>query len=212
MEIGSKLRQARLSKELTQEQVGESIGVSRQTISNWETGKSLPDVVSVIKLSDLYGISLDELLKGDQNMLRYIDDSTNLVKSRHHLMKLVELSCYLLIWVVCIAAFWLGAGNAGAMGYSLVVFYGVLPLTTFFVSLLIGLDSGWSQMKWLMLFFFGGMFLLAPYFTFSLANSLTFGQFHFPDFSVFLPGAVISSLGMGIGSLVRWSYRRRHPL
>ena len=35
MEIGSKLRQARLSKELTQEQVGESIGVSRQTISNW---------------------------------------------------------------------------------------------------------------------------------------------------------------------------------
>ncbi len=35
--------------------------VSRQTISNWENGKSLPDIVSILNLSDLYQISLDEL-------------------------------------------------------------------------------------------------------------------------------------------------------
>ena len=77
MEIGSKLRQARQRTGMTQEQVAREIHVSRQTISNWETGKSLPDVLSVIALSDLYLVSLDELLKGDANMLHHIEESTN---------------------------------------------------------------------------------------------------------------------------------------
>lgn len=68
MEINKKLKDARLNSGLTQEQVAEKIMVSRQTISNWETGKSLPDIVSIINMSDLYQISLDELLKGDQKM------------------------------------------------------------------------------------------------------------------------------------------------
>ena len=41
MEIGSKLKDARIKIEMTQEQVAEALGVSRQTISNWETGDSL---------------------------------------------------------------------------------------------------------------------------------------------------------------------------
>ena len=87
MEIGSKLRQARQRTGMTQEQVAREIHVSRQTISNWETGKSLPDVLSVIALSDLYLVSLDELLKGDANMLHHIEESTNAVKSRQRLGK-----------------------------------------------------------------------------------------------------------------------------
>ena len=59
MEIGSKLRQARQRTGMTQEQVAREIHVSRQTISNWETGKSLPDVLSVIALSDLYLMSTE---------------------------------------------------------------------------------------------------------------------------------------------------------
>lgn len=68
MEINEKLKKARSTAMLTQEQIAEKLMVSRQTISNWENGKSLPDIVSVMKLSDLYQISLDELLKGDQKM------------------------------------------------------------------------------------------------------------------------------------------------
>lgn len=68
MEINEKLKKARNTAQLTQEQVAENLMVSRQTISNWENGKSLPDIVNVMKLSDLYQISLDELLKGDQKM------------------------------------------------------------------------------------------------------------------------------------------------
>ena len=61
MEIEKKLKEARTNVGLTQEQVAEKIMVSRQTISNWENGKSLPDIVSILNLSDLYQISLDEL-------------------------------------------------------------------------------------------------------------------------------------------------------
>lgn len=63
MEIGAKLKEARTKEGLTQEEVAEAIQVSRQTISNWENEKSYPDIVSVIKLSDLYNISLDKLLQ-----------------------------------------------------------------------------------------------------------------------------------------------------
>ena len=61
MEIGEKLKAARVTAQLTQEQVAEKIMVSRQTVSNWENGKSLPDIISVMNLSDLYGVTLDEL-------------------------------------------------------------------------------------------------------------------------------------------------------
>lgn len=53
MEIGSKLKNARNENGLTQEQAAELLGVSRQTISNWENNKSYPDIISVIKMSDL---------------------------------------------------------------------------------------------------------------------------------------------------------------
>ena len=44
---------------------------SRQTISNWENEKSYPDIISVIKMSDCYEVSLDYLLKGEQTMKTY---------------------------------------------------------------------------------------------------------------------------------------------
>lgn len=62
MEIGNKLKKARNEKGITQEQAAEFLGVSRQTISNWENNKSYPDIISVIKMSDFYAVSLDILL------------------------------------------------------------------------------------------------------------------------------------------------------
>ena len=63
-DIGSKIQATRLEKNMTQEQVAGLLEVSRQTISNWENAKSYPDIVSVIKMSEYYDVSLDYLLKG----------------------------------------------------------------------------------------------------------------------------------------------------
>lgn len=68
MEICERLKEARKKSGMTQDQVAEQIMVSRVTVSHWENGKSLPDIASLISLSDLYQISLDELLKGDPKM------------------------------------------------------------------------------------------------------------------------------------------------
>lgn len=56
MEIGKKLKEARLNRDLTQEVIAEKLNVSRQTISNWENEKSYPDIISVIELSNIYSI------------------------------------------------------------------------------------------------------------------------------------------------------------
>ena len=71
-DIGCKIKAARIEKKLTQEQVAELLGVSRQTISNWENEKSYPDIISVIKMSECYDVSLDYLLKGEQKMKRIL--------------------------------------------------------------------------------------------------------------------------------------------
>lgn len=86
MEISEKLKNSRMSAGLTQEQIAEEINVSRQTISNWENGKSLPDVISLIKISDLYQVSLDDLLKGDDKMIDKIKKDTDMVKSNRTMM------------------------------------------------------------------------------------------------------------------------------
>ncbi|MDD6193273.1 MAG: helix-turn-helix transcriptional regulator [Lachnospiraceae bacterium] len=65
MEFANQLKKYRTEKNLSQEQLAEEIFVTRQTISNWETEKSYPDVHSLMLLSSLFQVSLDQLLKGD---------------------------------------------------------------------------------------------------------------------------------------------------
>ncbi|QQP70156.1 helix-turn-helix transcriptional regulator [Carnobacterium sp. CS13] len=72
MKFHESIKEKRKNLNLTQEEVAEKLFVSRQTISNWENGKTLPDIESLISISELYEISLDELIKGDKKMQRKI--------------------------------------------------------------------------------------------------------------------------------------------
>lgn len=102
MEIWKKLKNARIEAGLTQEKAAEKINVSRQTISNWENEKSYPDIISVIALSDLYSVSLDELLKGDQKMAEHLEESTNVVKSNKKLTGAILLNIILMILLIAL--------------------------------------------------------------------------------------------------------------
>lgn len=219
MDIGKKIKEARARADLTQEQAAEALGVSRQTVSNWENSKSYPDIVSVVKMSDLYSISLDCLLKDKEedntmsNYLDYLEESTNVVKSKRNLSKLLQIIAYLIIWAMGLIWFWSGlVGPTDAMAYGLLIFYFVLPVTTLVISILIGKDSGWGKAKWLMTLFFGFMFMLAEYATFNLANIISnHGVRHWntPEFSMMIAGIVISFIGMGIGTLIQWAVKRK---
>ena len=76
MNISEKLKQARSATDLTQEAVAEKVGVSRQTVYNWESGKSYPDIAGIMILSDIYNVSLDSLLKGDSEMIRHLEEGS----------------------------------------------------------------------------------------------------------------------------------------
>lgn len=65
MSLGSNLYQARKKAGLSQEGVAERLGVSRQTISKWETGETLPDIRQSKRLAVLYKLTLDELIDFD---------------------------------------------------------------------------------------------------------------------------------------------------
>lgn len=105
MEIGQKLKDARIHSGLTQEVVAEKINVSRQTISNWENEKSYPDIISVIELSNLYCISLDDLLKGDSKMIEHLEESTNVVKSNKKLIGAISLNIVVVILLIILNMF-----------------------------------------------------------------------------------------------------------
>ena len=70
MEIGKKLQRSRIDAGLTQEQAAEALDVTRQTVSNWENGKTYPDIKNIIDISELYHVSLDCLLKDLVELLR----------------------------------------------------------------------------------------------------------------------------------------------
>ena len=65
MELGGQIRKYRDALGLSQEELAEKIFVTRQSVSNWENGKTYPDLQSLLRLGDLFGLSLDELIKGD---------------------------------------------------------------------------------------------------------------------------------------------------
>ena len=86
MEISERLKQARITCGMTQEQVTERVMVSRVTLSHWENGKTLPDITSLISLSDIYQISLDELLKGDPKMTEKVKKDAKDLNNRRVLL------------------------------------------------------------------------------------------------------------------------------
>ena len=64
--IGAFLKELRKEKELTQEQLAETLSVSRRTVSRWETGSNMPDLDLLTEMADLYQVDLRELLNGER--------------------------------------------------------------------------------------------------------------------------------------------------
>ena len=72
MELGNRLKELRKSLNINQDELAEKLFVTRQTISNWENDKSYPDIQSVLLISDIFNVSIDQLLKGDVEKMKKI--------------------------------------------------------------------------------------------------------------------------------------------
>lgn len=109
MKIGSKLKQARLKSELTQEKVSNILNVSRSTISSWEVGRSYPDLESLVLLSDLYNISLDSLLREDSDMIKKLSLDSRIINKINKFIYYLPIISFI---VLLSSIFYINIGNS----------------------------------------------------------------------------------------------------
>lgn len=107
MELGKQIKKHRQEVQLSQEKLADRVYVSRQTISNWENDKSYPDVNSLVLLSEIFQISLDNLIKGDIEVMKDVIQKEEIVKMNRY----VKIYTIMLIVTVVSAVplfMWLG--------------------------------------------------------------------------------------------------------
>ena len=133
------------------------------------------------------------------NYKDHLEESTNVVKSRNKLSKLVLIVTYLAIWAISLIIFWFFTSGSDAIGYGIMFMWVLLPGTTFVISMLIGKNNYWGKYKWITAIAFGIMYMLAEYATFSAANMAAFGKVNMPQFMMIFIGAIISLAGLSTG-------------
>lgn len=84
MELGKQIKKHRQEVQLSHEELAERVYVSRQTISNWENDKSYPDVNSLVLLSETFQISLDNLIKGDIEVMKDVIQKEEIEKMNRY--------------------------------------------------------------------------------------------------------------------------------
>ena len=119
--IGQRLKTLRKEKGLTQEQLGERLGVSSRSVSRWENGVNLPDFDLLLELCRLYGVSLDELLKGEKRTVseeteqaltlaaEYTSEQQRRLIRRLHILAWIGV----IGWIVFLAVYLLGLDQIG---------------------------------------------------------------------------------------------------
>ena len=105
MNISEEIKNQRLKNNLTQEQLSEILNVSRSTVSSWEVGRNYPDLETIVAISDLFNISLDELLRGDKKMIEQITDDTKLRKVQTKRIQLLSVGLTFIIIVLIILGY-----------------------------------------------------------------------------------------------------------
>ena len=203
MEIGSKLKNARNKKGITQEQAAELLDVSRQTISNWENNKSYPDIISVIKMSDIYSVSLDHLLKEEKSMNQtyheFLEESTNTVKAKRNLGEIILFSTYFIIWVVAMIIFWQTKGLM-ASGFDITLRWILLPLLLLVSTVTVAKNDYWGKGNWFCVIGAAITFLTVPYTEFVEEMGTATFTFRFPNLMYMVVGIIVSIFGIGIGT------------
>ena len=112
MELGKQIKKYRTEANLSQEELADKIFVSRQTVSNWENDKNYPDIKSLVLLSEIFHLSLDNLIKGDLKKMKKEIDLQEYVKFQKDSAILGILFVALLILPVPLVTLWnwLGMG------------------------------------------------------------------------------------------------------
>ena len=107
MELGNKLLKLRKARGMSQEELAGELGVSRQAVSRWESGETLPDAAKLMKLSDLFGVTADFLLRDEQTDEQQSIQKTDIppakIRGRQYwgkVLTIVSLASLLVIFIL----------------------------------------------------------------------------------------------------------------
>ncbi|AJA46288.1 transcriptional regulator [Clostridium pasteurianum DSM 525 = ATCC 6013] len=78
MKLSDKLRELRKINKMSQQQLARKLNVTNQAVFKWELGKSYPDILNLVKLSDIYNISLDDLIKEDVDLQKNLSNKNKI--------------------------------------------------------------------------------------------------------------------------------------
>ena len=148
MKIGKFLQTLRKEKGLTQEQLAEQIGVSRRTVSRWETGSNVPDLDILIELSDYYSVDLREILSGERKseqmneelketvlqVADYSNDEKARLLQRMHWLFIVGLVGFITFLVIVALGLESTAPYEEIGSFGLGIAFGMMALGVFFTS------------------------------------------------------------------------------
>lgn len=106
MGFGNQIKRIREENKITQEQMAQSLNITRQAVSNWENNRNLPDIEMLISIAKVYHVSLDRLILGDDSMnnmaVKLIKDGSETKKARMNMISLsIGIACFL-IGITCL--------------------------------------------------------------------------------------------------------------
>lgn len=106
MEFGEQIKTVRKEQKLTQEQFAGELNVTRQAVSNWENNRNLPDIEMLIRISEKFHVSLDQLILGGNNMNnmteKLIKDGSETRRAKLNLVSAITGGALMLVGFVCL--------------------------------------------------------------------------------------------------------------
>lgn len=162
-------------------------------------------------MSDIFKISLDSLLKGDENVLNHLDKTTNIIKKRNKYIKLIEIILFIAIWVICGVVLYLTRYSQIPLPnsdytpiYDIIMLF-IMPLSIIIFSTIIGYN--WSNLKLYFPFLSGlmlGALCLFDYIIIPYVEKVMFTQFitHSLAPSILL-GTIFSYVAISVGEMIK---------
>lgn len=128
MNVGARIKKYREKQNISQDELALKVFVSRQTISNWETNKSYPDIKSLTMLSNIFHVTLDDFIKGDIEEMKKIVSKEKI--SKFNIMSYIFLAEMLIVMFSAYPLFTLD-------GYSGVIIWALFFVITFVTAIVI---------------------------------------------------------------------------
>jgi len=192
MTLAEKLIQLRTDKGLSQTELAEHLEVSRQSVSKWETGQSVPDLDKIIHLADLFGVTVDELVREGERPRPPEPSQAHVVymardREKREWTAVQKIG---LVWTAAAAVF----AVTGLMYEERAMVYKALLLLVLGIPLFLTKKHPWLALSWVLM---GASFVIvSPYETaWWIPDGLSFLRFYFvmgdPKYSRYLFGGIV---------------------